>query len=144
LTLATLPAAIITRLRTISAFSNRVAGAVSEEQVSEQTNLGLPRAFVLPASIEPGDTQISPLDQEMLVRIRILIIVSNTADERGQAGTAAFLGLAADVQQALIGWAPSSSYAPMLTDGVDDSTDSNRDALWGTVVVRTTIMSSEM
>lgn len=145
MSLSTLPAAVITRLRAqVAAFSNRIAFAVSEEQALEQRELTLPRAFILPASQEPGDVMLSPLDQEFIVRLRVMIFVSNAADERGQAGTAAFLGHAADVQQALIGWAPSTAYAPFLSDGIEDSTDSDRDALWGTLVVRTSIMSSEM
>jgi hypothetical protein len=145
MTLSALPDAIITRLRSqVAGFSNRVAGTAAEAKAAEQTEFSLPHAFVMPGGIEPAEAQISSLDQEMTVRFRVMIAVSNASDERGQAGASALLGLAASTMQALIGYQPGDDWAPILTEGLEDSFDSNRHVLWGSLTFRTSIMGSAL
>ena len=143
MSLSGLPDLIIARIRTqVAGFSNRVAGTAAEAKASEQTEFALPHAFFMPGGLEPAETQISSLDQEMIVRFRVMIAVSNATDERGQAGASALLGLAADTMQALLAYQPSTDFAPILSDGLEDSFESNRHVLWGSLTFRTSIMLS--
>jgi hypothetical protein len=145
MSLADLPDAIITRLRDqVAGFSNRVAGTAAEAKASEQDAFPLPHAFVMPGGLEPGEAQISALDQEMIVRFRVMIAVSNATDERGQAGASALLGLAAETMQALVGWVPASGYAAVMCEGLEDSFESNRATLWGSLTFRTAAMASDL
>lgn len=145
MSLAALPDAIITRLRAqVAGFSNRVAGTAAEAKASEQTEFALPHAFFMPGGMEPAETQISSLDQEMVVRFRVMIAVSNASDERGQAGAAALYALVADCVQALLGYVPAAGYAPVVSEGLEDSFESNRHVLWGSLTFRTSIMGSAL
>lgn len=140
-----LPDAVITRLRAqVAAFSNRVGGSSAEARASEDTELAVPHAFVLPAGTEEGEISLSDITQEMPIRFRVMIAVSNTSDARGQAGTSALLGLAASVMQALIGWHPLTNYAGCICEGIEDDFSSNRATLWGTVVFRTSAALSDL
>ena len=143
--LSDLPGLVIARLRAECAtFSNRVAGTASEARASEQNQLALPHAFFMPGAIEPGEEQLSPLDQEMTVRFRVLIAVDNTSDDRGQAGAAGLYAAAAAVINALVGWVPASGWSAVLCDGLEDSFDNNRAMLWGTAEFRVSIMASDL
>jgi|GEM_PF-3527512 hypothetical protein len=146
MSLATLPDAVITRLRAQCAvFSNRVAGTAAEARASEQTEFPVPHAFFMPGGIEPSDMDtLSPLDQECTIRFRVLIAVDNKGDERGQAGATGLLTAARSVVVALIGWTPAAGFAPVMFDGLEDSFDSNRDRLWGTVSFRTLAYTSAL
>lgn len=144
MSLSALPGLIIERLRDqVAGFADRVAGSAAEAKASEQTEFPLPHAFVMPAGIEPAETMISALDQEMIVRFRVMIAVSNASDERGQAGTSAFYGLAADTIQALVAHAPTG-FTPILSEGVEDSFESDRRVLWGSLTFRTSILASDL
>lgn len=143
MSLSGLPDAIITRVRTVAGFSNRVAGTAGEARASEQTEFALPHAFVMPGGIEPAETMISALDQEMVVTFRVMIAVSNATDERGQAGSSALYGLAADTIQALVGHTPTG-FTPILCEGMEDSFESNRHVLWGSLTFRTSAFASAL
>mgnify|MGYP006921340630 CR=1 FL=1 len=144
MSLSALPGLIITRLRDqVAGFSDRVAGTAAEAKASEQTEFTLPHAFVMPGGIEPAETMISALDQEMIVRFRVMIAVSNASDERGQAGTAALYGLVASTIQALVAHEPSG-FTPILSEGLEDTFDSNRHVLWGSLTFRTSILASDL
>lgn len=145
MTLSAIPDAIITRLRDqVAGFADRVAGTAAEANASEQGEFALPHAFFMPGGVEPDASQISGLDQEMIVRFRVMIAVSNASDERGQAGASALLGLAAGTMQALLGFVPAANFAPVLCDGMEDSFESNRHALWGSLTFRTSALLSDL
>lgn len=144
--LESLPDLVIARLRAqCSAFSNRVAGTAEEARASEQTELPVPHAFFMPAGIERGEgEEISGLGQHLAVRFRVMIAVDNRTDNRGQSGAAALYARVADVIQALVGWQPDSTAAPILFDSLEDSFDSNRATLWGGVMFATAIVHSDL
>lgn len=147
MSIAALPNNVITRLRGQCAlFSNRVAGTAAEVRASEQTEFAVPHAFFMPGGIEPGDgEEISPLDQHVLVRFRVMIAVDNSTDDRGQAGATGLLTAAKSVIAALVGWTPDpTKFSPFLFDGLEDSFDSNRARLWGTVSFRTSTTTSNL
>lgn len=140
MTLDGLPDAVIARLRAqCPIFSSRVAGTAAETRASEQTEFPVPHAFFMPGAIEPGEgEEISPLDQHLTVRFRVLIAVDNSADDRGQAGATGLLAATRQVVAALVGWTPdAATFAPILFDGLEDSFDSNRARLWGGLAFRT-------
>jgi hypothetical protein len=144
--LESLPDAVIARLRAqCSAFANRVAGTAAEARASEQTELPVPHAFYMPAGIERGEgEEISGLGQHLAVRFRVMIAVDNRSDDRGQAGAGALMARTADVIQALVGWQPDATWAPVLFEGLEDSFDSNRHTLWGELLFSTSIVHSDL
>jgi len=145
MTISALPGLIIARLRAeVPGFANRVAGTAEEAKASEQVDFPLPHAFVMPGGLEPIEAQLSGLDQEVSIRFRVMIAVSNASDERGQTGGAALLGLAAATMQALIGWEPGAGYSAVLSEGLEDSFESNRATLWGSLTFRTSAMASDL
>jgi hypothetical protein len=146
MSLAALPDAVITRVRTqCPIFANRVAGTAAEARASEQTEFPVPHAFFMPGGIEPADLDsLSPLDQECLIRFRVIIAVDNKGDDRGQSGATGLLTAARTVIAALVGWTPIANFAPIQFDGLEDSFDNNRDRLWGTVVFRTIAYTSAL
>lgn len=147
MSIAGLPDAVIARLRSqATLFNNRVAGTAAEVRASEQTEFPVPHAFFMPGGIEPGDgEEISPLDQHLLVRFRVMISVDNSTDDRGQAGATGLLTAVKAVTAALVGWSPNpAKFSPILFDGLEDSFDSNRARLWGTVAFRTSTTTSNL
>ena len=147
MSIAALPNQIIARLRAqCPLFSNRVAGTAAEVRASEQTEFPVPHAFFMPGGIEPGDgEEISPLDQHLLVRFRVMVCVDNSTDDRGQAGATGLLAAAQTVIAALVGWTPNATkFSPVLFDGLEDSFDSGRARLWGTVSFRTSTTTSNL
>lgn len=143
--LSGLPAAVAARLRDqVAAFGDRVAVAANEQEATDDTELSVPHAFYLPGGTEEGDVSISDLTQEMPIRFRILLVVANTADARGGAGTALFLAQAAAVMQALVGWAPLADFAGCVCEGIEDDFTSTRALFAGTIAFRTSAALSDL
>lgn len=127
------PSLVIPRLRTLCpAFANRVAGAATYRQVSLQDDFPAPHAFVLPlGDVADGEVMLSALDQELTTRFAVVVAVSNTSDERGQAAAEVIYDLRASLIAALVGWTPDATrYGPVLYRGMPDDPDVTRARAW--------------
>lgn len=127
------PSLVIPRIRAqCPIFANRVAGAATYRQVSLQDDFPAPHAFVLPlGELADGEVMISAVDQELSTRFAVVVAVSNTSDERGQAAAEAIYDIRAELLTALVGWTPDvTRYAPVLYRGMPDDPDVNRARAW--------------
>ena len=127
------PSLVIPRLRAqCPIFANRVAGSATYRQVSLQDDFPVPHAFVLPMSeMADGDITLSSVDQELTTRFAVVVAVSNTNDERGQAASEAIYDVRAQLIAALVGWTPDATrYGAVLYRGMPDDPDLNRARAW--------------
>lgn len=110
---------IITQLRTYCpSFNSRVGGAADWNVIPDVTALSLPCAYVVPLDDNPGPMQSkNGYRQQLRDGFAVIIRVSNTADERGQAATDAVRTLRAEVWAALLAWQPSASYGAIEYEG---------------------------
>jgi hypothetical protein len=110
---------VITQLRTYcAAFSNRVAGAAEFAPLQESAALALPAAYVIALDDTPEPNQ-SAGGYQQVVRdgFAVILVVSNTADPRGQAALTSVHTLRAQVWAALLGWQPSDDYDGVVYEG---------------------------
>ena len=127
------PSLVIPRIRAqCSIFANRVAGSATYRQVSLQDDFPAPHAFVMPlGEVADGEVMISTVDQELTTRFAVVVAVTNTSDERGQAAAEAIYDIRAALLAALVGWTPDATrYAPILYRGMPDDPDVNRARAW--------------
>ena len=110
---------IIAQLRTYcTTFQNRVGGAADWNVIPEASALAVPCAYVIPLDDNPGEQQ-SKNGYRQAVRdgFAVILRVSNTGDERGQAAQSSVDALRAEVFAALLGWQPSSAYDAIEYEG---------------------------
>lgn len=95
-----------------------VGGAVQFKQLDEATNLPLPCAFVIPLDDNPEESMSkNATRQKMTDSFAVIVVVSNVADEKGQAGAASVHNLRAEIWKALLGWRPSTDYNGIFYEG---------------------------
>lgn len=105
---------VLTQVKTIDAFKNRVSGALNlETALVEGFEIG-PVARVLPErdSAEPNSAQNAVL-QRNTQRFGILIGVRNVSDARGAAAHDALRELRMALMQKLLGWKPATGFKPV-------------------------------
>lgn len=126
------PSLIIPRLRAqCPTLANRVAGSATYRQIVLQDDFPVPHAFVLlQGESADGEVMLSSLDQELTARFAVVVAVANTSDERGQTAAESILDIRAELLAALVGWTPSTGYAPILYRGMPDDPDVTRSRAW--------------
>lgn len=99
---------VIQQLRThCPVFSGRVFGAAEWESLKESVNVLLPAAFVIPMGDAPGESlSVNRTRQSLHDTFAVIVILTNTPDERGQAAAYQFDQVRAALWAALIGWRP--------------------------------------
>jgi hypothetical protein len=124
-------APVITRLRAeVAAFADRVAGAADLAAAEGQDSLGVPSAFVVPLEDEVQDNSTAGgLTQEIEETIGVIVCVSNTADERGQAAADGLEAIRQALFAALLDWPPAEGYGGLEYRGGFIVT-MNRARLW--------------
>jgi hypothetical protein len=92
-------------------FSNRVAGAAEFKRLPENSTLPVPAAFVIPLDDEP-EINRSQTGYRQIIRdvFAVVVVLSNVADERGQAAGTALHDIRAELFRALLGWNPEPEY----------------------------------
>lgn len=110
---------IIKQLRTYCpTLGQNVAGAAQFKQLEESANLPLPCAFVIPLDDNPQDSRsLNDVLQPMTESFAVILAVSNTVDEKGQAGTSSVHTLRAELWKALLGWQPDVCYNGIAYEG---------------------------
>lgn len=110
---------IITQLRAYCpSFSSRVGGAAEWNVVPDVTALTFPCAYVVPLDDNPG-SQRSQNGYRQSIRdgFAVILRISNTADERGQAAIDSVRTLRTEIWKALLGFQPSSAYGAIEYEG---------------------------
>ncbi len=112
--------AIITALkaRTVATFNERIAGAAEFKSLPETANLVMPAAYVIPLDDDAGEQQ-SENGYSQIVRdgFGVVVVMSNTPDERGQGSIVSVSALRAVLWAALLGWKPDASHGPVIYEG---------------------------
>lgn len=99
-------------------FSNRVAGAAEFKRLPENSTLPVPAAFVIPLDDEP-EINRSQTGYRQIIRdvFAVVVVLSNVADERGQAAGTALHDIRAELFRALLGWNPEPEYDSIEYEG---------------------------
>jgi hypothetical protein len=110
---------IIEALRTrVPYFSNRIAGAAQFKQLQENAQLQVPFAFVIPADDTPGEQLSSnALRQNITDSFAVIVVLSNTADEKGQGSAKSVHQVRSLLWSALLGWSPTEDYDGIIYEG---------------------------
>lgn len=99
-------------------FASRVGGAAAFKDLEESTSLPVPSAFVIPIDDNPKDSKaLNSVRQELTDSFAVIVAVSNTVDERGQAAFHSVRDLRAAIWAALLGWRPDPSYNGISYEG---------------------------
>lgn len=103
----------------VSGFSNRVYGAAELAVVLENPErFTKPFACVVWSGDERMDQNLVPGQQARFREaFSVVVVVDNTVETRGETAVAAVEALASDVQDAIVGWAPSASHLPSVYQG---------------------------
>lgn len=99
-------------------FSQRIAGAAQFNGLETNSALPVPCAFVVPLDDNPKDSKAqNSVRQELTDSFAVIVAISNTADERGQAGAHTVWTLRAELWAALLGWRPEEAYNGITYEG---------------------------
>lgn len=99
-------------------FAQRVAGAAEYAAALASTSLAVPYAFVIPLDDSPGPRQSENVNRQSLSdAFAVVVAISNTADERGQAAAASVELLRRELWAALLGWSPSDEHEGAVYEG---------------------------
>lgn len=99
-------------------FGGRVAGAVEFRIVPESTALQVPCAFVIPLDEQAEESRAqNAISQRLVETFGVVVALSNTADERGQASYRSLHALRGELWAALLGWVPDEGYGAIDFEG---------------------------
>ena len=99
-------------------FAGRVGGAAGFKELEESSALPVPSAFVIPLDDNPMDNKsLNNVSQELTDSFAVIVAVSNTLDERGQAAHSSVCDLRAELWSALLGWCPDATYNGITYEG---------------------------
>lgn len=106
------------KTRCVASFGGRVAGAAEYKRLSDVANLVMPAAYVIPLDDNAGakDSQ-NGYSQTITDSFAVIVVLSNTPDERGQGSITAIEPLRAVLWGALLGWRPDTFYGPITYEG---------------------------
>lgn len=110
---------VIERLRAgCPSFKGRVAGASEFKPLPETAKMAVPSAYVMPLDDDAGE-QRSQTDYYQLVTdgFAVVVVIANTADERGQHAVDHVHDLRREIWRALLGWQPTPDYNPVTYEG---------------------------
>jgi hypothetical protein len=99
-----------------ASFSSRVAGSAEFENADiEGADMAVPQAFALLVADSPEENQTfgEVVTQYLRERWRVIVVVSNTTDRRGQAATNTLDDIRDELFAGLLGWAPDTDHTPM-------------------------------
>ncbi len=114
------PSLIIPRIRLlVPEFANRVASTAEFAAAqSAIEDVAVPAAFVVPLAESVTDNQSVPkVTQYFDDQFGVIIVVDNSADNRGQAGAEQLSDLRDSLLTALVGWRPTAIYMPITYQG---------------------------
>lgn len=99
-------------------FAGNVAGAAQFKMVSENTNLPTPCCYVIPLEDNPGPSRaLNAVRQDLTDSFAVVVCLSNTVDERGQASVTNLHAVRKELWKALLGWRPTDEYNGISYEG---------------------------
>jgi hypothetical protein len=99
-------------------FAQRVAGAAQFKILPEAANMPVPAAYVVPLDENPDQQQSSnSYRQTVEDSFAVIVVLSNTADERGQGAITSVHDIRKILFQTLVGWEPGDDYDQIEYDG---------------------------
>lgn len=99
-------------------FAGRVAGAAQFQMLPAATNLQVPAAYVIPLDDNPEDNRSATgYRQRIADAFAVIVALSNTADERGQAAVGSVHAIRRELFKALLSWQVSDDYDGIEYDG---------------------------
>lgn len=101
-----------------ASFGGRVAGAAEYKRLPETSNLDMPAAYVIPLDENPDAVQ-SHNGYRQVVRdsVAVVVVLANTADERGQGSIISVRAIRAELWAALLGWEPDTDHGRIEYEG---------------------------
>lgn len=101
-----------------ASFGGRVAGAAEYKRLPETANLDMPAAYVIPLDENPEQAQ-SQNGYRQVVRdsVAVVVVLANTADERGQGSITSVRAIRAELWAALLGWEPDADHGRIEYEG---------------------------
>lgn len=101
-----------------SAETRRFAGSAEFSALAESTKLDLPAGYVIPLNDEVYEQASSNgYKQEIKERFSVVVVISNTLDERGQTSILAIDGIRAELFRAVLGWSPDENHDRIEYEG---------------------------
>lgn len=96
----------------------RFAGSAEFSALAESTKLDLPAGYVIPLNDEVYEQASSNgYKQEIKERFSVVVVISNTLDERGQASILAINGIRSELFSAILGWSPDDEHDRIEYEG---------------------------
>jgi hypothetical protein len=118
------------RLRTLVPEFARVAG-VADLAAAKNAVLSLPAAYIMPGSETASPSSlIGRHTQKVTERFTILIVAKNVSDQSGMAAQSEIAVLSGKVRDALLGWQPTASHAPVELFGAGPLELANQLLYW--------------
>ncbi|WP_425404621.1 phage tail terminator protein [Hwanghaeella sp.] len=114
-------------------FANRVAGAADYDALEESTRVVVPAAFVVPMDdqADPVVNGSNDVRQALEDSFRVVVLLSNTADQRGQASYDQVHLIRAELWAGILGWEPDENHNPIEYRGSDLIARSRAFLIWG-------------
>ena len=101
-----------------AAFNNRISGAAQFKLLPETMQLTVPCAYVIPLDDAPQESRsLNSIRQPMVDSFAVIVALSNTPDEKGQAATHSVDSLRTALWAALLGWRPADRYDGINYEG---------------------------
>lgn len=96
----------------------RISGAAEYAQIDESVKMSVPAAYVVPMDDEV-DNQESTNGYRQVVRdvFAVIVVLSNTTNERGQTSIVAVEDIRTELFAALLGWRPDASHDRIEYEG---------------------------
>lgn len=94
-------------------FGDRIAGALDFDPAKANIKLEVPCAFVILTGDDAQPSSVQNVTVQSVTDEFDVVVVLNTADERGQVPADHLHGLRAELWRALIGWVPMDGYEPI-------------------------------
>lgn len=117
-------------------FAGMVSGSARFKRLDENTTMTVPAAFVIPLDDNPGERMsLNDVRQPLLESFAVIVALSNTPDERGQAAvSSAHDTVRAQIWAALLGWQPDNLHDQSRYRGIEyqggNLLDLDRARLW--------------
>lgn len=101
-----------------ASFGGRVSGAAEYKRLQETANLDMPAAYVIPLDDDAGEQKSeNGYLQEIRDAVAVVVVLSNTVDERGQGSITSVNAIRAELWAALLGWKPDTTHGRLSYEG---------------------------
>lgn len=98
--------------------ARRISGAAEYAQISETVKMPTPAAYVVPMDDEVSQQESSNGYRQVVRDVfAVIVVLSNTTDERGQTSVVAVEDIRTELFAALLGWSPDARHDRIEYEG---------------------------